>query len=232
MYVELLGIPGAGKTTLAEGVREILKEKDVDCVTRATFFKPYRKRGYKIWWSILNIWRTDFHASLYFFLLYHRTRASFEKIFTRMHEYEKLRRQISKSKRGQVIVWDGGFVQHFANLIALGVQSEDVVFDFIQERMPTDSILVFLNIKVEEAVNRIHKREVDLMTKKPQTVFKRSVLDEQKVIEKFSKIRNAQKCLFERLAESGVRVLELDDSTSVAENAVLLSDTIRKFKSL
>ena len=83
MYIEFIGTPGAGKTTIVEKTREILEKEGIYCVTRANFFDPKRKRMSKLLWSFLHLPRLDFQALKLFLLLSRYRKSGFEKTITK-----------------------------------------------------------------------------------------------------------------------------------------------------
>ena len=83
MYVEFLGVPGAGKTTLVEEVRKMLERDGIQCATRATFFPKNRTWKYKLFWMLLHPQYLDFSVATLLYKLSRVKGLTFESMITR-----------------------------------------------------------------------------------------------------------------------------------------------------
>jgi len=214
MYIEFIGTPGAGKTTIVEKTREILEKEGIYCVTRANFFDPKRKRMSKLLWSFLHLPRLDFQALKLFLLLSRYRKSGFEKTITKIHEYHKLCHQLSNHKDKRVILWDGGLIQQFSGLIQEGLIDKESMIDFIEKRLPRKTLLVSIDTPVLEAERRMSERE-------PNTVLG----DKKKEL---MEIQNTQKSVMYELSARGMPLVVLDGMKSVEDNALILHQIVKE----
>lgn len=226
MYIEFVGVPGAGKTTVAEEVCILLEKSGVDCATRMNFFSTEEKKSHKSRWSLMHLSYLDLYAFLLWLRLAYCRRMGLEKTATRVHEYQKLRYQLAHMKKKSISVWDNGFVQWFSNHVLAGLLEEAAATDFIEGKLPPNSLLVFINTPVEESVRRMHERELKLRATKGID-WTPSVDEVQEKQEDFARAEHAQRTLFERLAKRGVSTLVLNGSAPPKENARILLERLQ-----
>ena len=227
MYVEFVGTPGSGKTTIVDKTKKVLKEHGLDCVTRASFFRPEIKRIYKLFWSLFHLSYLDFHALKLFLLLKHK-KSWFEKKITKIHEYQKLRYQLTNRKDATIVLWDNGFVQWFSNHVVAGLMSKEAMTDFIQKRIPAGTLLVFIDTPVEQAIRRMREREARLRATIGATMQEKSAADEEKEGEAFAQSRHIQKNILEELAKRNLTTLTLDGTRLPEENAMVVYKKIKE----
>lgn len=228
MYIEFIGTPGAGKTTVAEEVCILLEKSGVDCATRMNFFGPEEKRSHKSEWSLMHLSYLDLYALLLWLRLAYRRKMNFEKVMTRIHEYQKLRYQLTKTKHTTVTIWDNGFVQWFSNHVIAGVLDEKAAVKFIRKRLPSDTLLVFMNTPVDVAVNRMQEREAQILATKGVAGWKPSAVEEQERLEAFAEGQRVQEVLFEALAAKGVTAIKLDGTKPPREIATIVCERIKE----
>ena len=228
MYIEFVGIPGAGKTTLVEETRKLLEQAGVSCTTRATFFPENRKWLHKLFWSLLHPHYLDLYALLLWLRLAYRRRMGLEKTATRVHEYQKLRYQLAHTKKKSVFVWDNGFVQWFSNHVIAGVLDEMAAVKFIKKQLPRDTFLVFIDTRVNVAMERMQEREARLRATKGIAGWEPSVVEKQEQREAFAEGQRVQEVLFNALAKLGVYTVRIDGTQPPTENAAIVCESIKK----
>lgn len=132
MYIEFVGTPGSGKTTIARETAELLKASGIHAITKNNFFDPSRKRLYKSLWSIAHLDYLDLDALRFIWRWSKKNNSSIEKFFVRVFEYIKLRYCLRNIESKEIAVWDGGFVQQFANLSISDLEDIKTISDFIK----------------------------------------------------------------------------------------------------
>ncbi|MEX0935059.1 MAG: hypothetical protein WDZ70_01915 [Candidatus Paceibacterota bacterium] len=227
MYIELVGTSGAGKTTLANKTRELLGREDIKCATRADFFSADRKRMYKIFWSISHFYHMNL-TELGFLLTLAKTRnLGFERTAVTIHEHLKLCYQISTiNKRDTLTIWDGGFVQKFANLVMDGVKGEKFISNYIQKRLPADTLLVFLDTSIEEAISRRLSREIKLIRFAGKKISKLTKRGEKR--DYLEHTKEAQEATLYELEQRGVLTIRLNGDRRPEDNVAALRNIIKK----
>ena len=228
MYIEFVGIPGAGKTTLVEETRKLLEQAGVSCTTRATFFPENKKWLHKLFWSLLHPHYLDLYALLLWVRLAYRRKMGLEKTATRVHEYQKLRYQLANRKDATIVLWDNGFVQWFSNHVVAGLMGKEAMTDFIQKRIPAGTLLVFIDTPVEQAIRRMREREARLRATIGATMQEKSAADEEKEGEAFAQSRHIQKNILEELAKRNLTTLTLDGTRLPEENAMVVYKKIKE----
>jgi len=213
MYVEFIGVPGAGKTTLAEEVRKLLEREDIQCTTRATFFSKNKTWKYKLLWMLLHPQYLDFSIATLLFKLSRAKGSTLEKLTTRLHEHQKLQYQLARHS-GKVVLWDAGHVQRLSNLAMRHILGDDVVTDLIYERIPKESLLVFVDTPVEESIVRMKEREP---TRKVDGLHALQAQTDQ-----------VQQAIFATLSEKGLATVRIDGTKPITENANILREHIKK----
>jgi hypothetical protein len=226
MYVEFIGVPGAGKTTIAKEVCILLEKSGAPCTTRMNFFGPQEKKSHKSRWSLIHLSYLDPYALLLWLRLAYRRKMGLEKTATRVHEYQKLRYQLAHMKKKSISVWDSGFVQWFSNHVLAGLLTVEAATNFIDGKLPSNSLLVFINTPVEESVRRMYEREVRLRAT-TGVKWTPNVGEVQKRQEDFARGEHTQRILFDGLAKCGVSTLVLDGSMPPKENARILSERLQ-----
>lgn len=228
MYVEFVGVPGAGKTTVAEEACALLKEEKVDCVTRKNFFAPEEKKSHKLRWSLRHLSCLDPYALLLWLWLAYRKRMGFEKILVRIHEYQKLRYQLVRGKDNALAIWDNGFVQWFSNHVTAVIFNEEAAVSFIKKRLPPNTLLVFVDTPIITAVQRMQKREAELRATKGVVGWRPSADEEEGQRRAFAESKRVQEALCNALARLGVQTVRIDGTKPPRENAVLVFEHIKK----
>ena len=228
MYIEFVGIPGAGKTTLVAETRKLLEQAGVFCTTRATFFSKNKKWLHKLFWSLLHPQYLDLYALLLWLRLAYRRRMGLEKTATRVHEYQKLRYQLAHMKKKSIFVWDNGFVQWFSNHVVAGLVGKEAMTDFIQKRIPAGTLLVFIDTPVEQAIRRMREREARLRATIGTTMQEKSAADEEREGEAFAQSRHIQKSMLEELVKRNLATLILDGTRPPEENAMVVYKKIKE----
>jgi thymidylate kinase len=213
MYVEFLGVPGAGKTTIVEEVRKLLEREGMQCTTRATFFPQKRTWKYKLLWMLLHPQYIDFSIATLLYKLSSVKGSTFESLVTRLHEHQKLQYQLAHHD-GKVVLWDAGHIQRLSNIARMHILSSVTVTDLIYERLPRESFLIFIDTPVEVAIMRMKEREptrkVDgLHTSQAQT-------------------QQAQQTIFAALAAKGTATAMIDGTKPLTENATIVYERIKK----
>ena len=224
MYVEFVGVPGAGKTTIVEEVRVLLGISGIDCITRADFFDTKQKRARKALWSFLHFRYLDIYGLILWLRLSWRRSMDVIKTGTRIHEYQKLRFELAK-KRHEVAVWDNGFVQWFSNHVYSGVLSKKAATDFIADKLPRNTLLVFVDTSANESVRRMQEREAQL---RAEVGWKLSETEERERIEAYAESWRVQKELVDALGKQGFVSITLDGTKPPAENASIVYERIKK----
>jgi thymidylate kinase len=228
MYVEFVGVPGAGKTTVAEQVRLLLEKSGVACTTRTNFFGPDEKRSYKSRWSLMNLPYLDLYALILWLRLAFRKRMSVAKTLTRIHEYQKLLYQLARAGAVSVSVWDNGFVQWFSNHVLAGVLDKEAAVTFIRKKLPIATLFVFVDTPVEEAVRRMQEREARLRATKGIVGWKPSAAEKEEWHRTFAESRHVQEALLNALMRLGIRTVHIDGTKLPRENATVVCEHIRK----
>ena len=213
MYVEFIGVPGAGKTTLVEEVSKLLDREGIQCATRATFFPKNRTWKYKLLWTLLHPQYLDFSIATLLFKLSRVKGSTFENLVTRLHEHQKLQYQLARHK-GSVVLWDAGHVQRLSNLAIRHILSEVAVTELIYERLPRASLLVLVDTSIEESIARMKQRE-------PARAI--DGLQEPQV-----QTQQAQQTIFASLAEKGIATARIDGMKPLTENATMVCERIKK----
>ncbi|KKS12975.1 MAG: hypothetical protein UU67_C0035G0002 [Candidatus Daviesbacteria bacterium GW2011_GWB1_41_5] len=231
MYVECVGVPGAGKTTIVERTAEMLNARGIRCTTKTSFFKLEQKRGYKILWSLCHMHYLDLPVAVLLFRLARRRGSSLENMLTKLHEHQKLRYQFKHQRQGEVAMWDGWFVQVFSALISSGFKSEESVVEFIQKRLPHKTLLVYVDTPARDAVERMWERERRLRAIAGVAVEK-NVVDKEKQQQEFMNEQQTQKGMIETLARRGVRIIRLDGTRHPTENATIIYEEVVKYFSV
>ncbi|MDP4020431.1 MAG: hypothetical protein Q8P58_00075 [Candidatus Adlerbacteria bacterium] len=219
MYVEFVGTPGAGKTTLVGCIRVLCKKEGEECVTRADFFRPNKKRMYKIVWTLLHLHYLDWQTFYFLWLLSRKRRLSFGNTAIKIHEHLKLQYQLSRRDKNVPVLWDAGFVQQFANLVILGLRSETEIVEFIHRRLPLDTLLVFLDTPPRETVKRKREREF-LLTAQIGVKPKESAFsdEESHMLGAYRIYKN----ILSELARRNISTTTLDGMKSPEENAAVV----------
>src|SRR3989344_1036675 len=222
MYIEFIGTPGAGKTTVTEKTARVLKEDKFNCTTRENFFGQEQKRIHKALWSLLHLRYIDLRALVLWLRLSRRRNMGFEKTLIRIHEYQKLRYQLTNRKDTAIVLWDNGFIQWFSNHVVAGLMGKEAMTDFIQKRIPARTLLVFIDTPVEQAIRRMREREVRLRATIGTTMQEKSAAEEEKEGEAFAQSRHIQKNILEELAKRNLTTLTLDGTRLPEENAMVV----------
>jgi len=213
MYIEFIGVPGAGKTTLVEEVRKLLEREGVQCATRATFFSKNRKWKYKLLWMLLHPQYIDFSIATLLYKLSRVKGSTFEKLVTRLHEHQKLQYQIAHHN-STVVLRDAGHVQRLSNLAMRHILSNVAVTRLIYERLPRESFLILVDIPVEVAIARMKERDP---TRKVDGLHKSQAQTGQ-----------VQKTIFTTLATKGIETVRIDGTKPLTENAIIVCEHIKK----
>jgi len=213
MYIEFIGVPGAGKTTLVEEVRKLFEREGTQCVTRATFFQKNKTWRYKLLWMLLHLKYLDFSIATLLYKLSRVKGSTFEKLVTRLYEHQKLQYQLAYHE-GQVVLWDAGHIQRLSNLVMRHILNNVAVTSLIYERLPKDSFLVLVDIPIDVAIARMkereHNRKIDrLHTSQIQT-------------------QQAQQTIFATLAAKGIVTMRIDSTKPLIENAIIVCEHIKK----
>jgi len=213
MYVEFIGAPGAGKTTIAEEVRKLLEREGVQCATRATFFPENRTWKYKLLWMLLHMQYLDFSIATLLFKLSRVKGSNFKKLVTRLHEHQKLQYQIAHHS-GKVVLWDAGHVQRLSNIARMHILSNVAVTELIYERLPRESFLILVDTPIEVAITRMEERE---STRKVDGLHT-----------SHTQVKQAQQTIFASLAKEGITTAKIDGTKPLAENATIVCERIKK----
>lgn len=214
MYIEFVGIPGAGKTTLVEKVETVLEKEGVRCVTRARFFSKNKTWKFKFFWMVTHVQYLDFTVAMLLYKLSRVKGSRFQKLLIRLHEHQKLQYQISRHDE-RVVLWDAGYVQRLSNLVSKNILNVDNVATLIYERVTTQQcLLVFVDTPVEESITRMKKREPD-----------REI---EGLYESQSQTRQTQQDVLGSLETKGIEVLKVDGTRPCAEQASMVCDSIKR----
>lgn len=222
MYIELAGTPGAGKTALTEAVREELLRRGAPCITRATFFSPERGKVYKLLWTIFRLHYLDKTSVRFLFSLYRHQQIGIRRTVRTVHEYLKLCYLLAQQGRSVHIVWDGGFVQRFANVISAGIADAEVVAAFVKQKMPGDALVVFVDTPIDVAAERRYEREVRLKKAAGASVPR----EEGRTKEILKERKRAQEEVFALLERHAIRTVTLDGQRPIEENVRYLCELI------
>lgn len=228
MYVEFLGVPGAGKTTVAEEVCALLKGEKIDCVTRKSLFGPEEKRSHKSRWSLMHLSYLDLYTLMLWLRLAYRRKMNFEKVMTRIHEYQKLRYQLAHAGEQSILVWDNGFVQWFSNHVLAGIFDEAAAVSFIKKRLPPNTLFVFIDTPVTVAVERMQERETRFRATKGIAGENPSADEIQEQHRAFAESRRVQEALCNALAGPSVRAVRIDGAKRPKEIATIVCEHIKK----
>lgn len=212
MYIEFVGIPGSGKTTLVEEVRKMLKREYFPCATRENFFSENRTWKYKLFWMLLHPQYLDFSIAVLLYKLSRAKGSNLEKLITRLHEHQKLQYQIAHH-HGKIVLWDAGYVQRLSNFVAKLSLNKTAVTKLIYNRLPKESLLVFVDTPVEESITRMKKREPGRRIDGLQELQSRS--------------QQAQQDIFSALATKGILTIKIDGTKSLTENATIVYKKIK-----
>lgn len=228
MYIEFIGVPGAGKTTLVEEVRKLFEREGIQCATRATFFSKNRKWKYKLLWMLLHPQYIDFSIAVLLYKLSRVKGSDFRKFLTRLHEHQKLQYQLAHMKKGSVAVWDTGFAHWFSSHVIAGVLGRETAVDFIKKRLPPNTLLVFIDTPTDVAVERMQEREARLRATKGVVGWKPDAVEEKNRHEAFAEGRRVQETLFDLLATKGIATVKIDGTKPLTENAIIVCECIKK----
>lgn len=213
MYVEFIGVPGAGKTTLVEEVSKLLEKEGKQCATRATFFSKNRTWKYKLFWMLLHPQYLDFPIAKLLFKLSRVKSSTFKKLVIRLHEHQKLQYQLTR-RNGTVVLWDAGHVQRLSNLAVRHILSNVAVAGLIYERLPRESLLVLVDTPVEESIARMKERE--------------PARDVDGLRQSHVQTQQAQQNIFTGLAAKGIVTVRIDGIKPLTENATIVCERIKK----
>lgn len=218
IYVEFIGLSGAGKTTLVAAVVECLEEQGVTVVSKDTFFDARKKRFAKLVWSFLHIGYFDVPTVRALIALARTQQLGFERTMVSLHEHLKLWVQLRRLSRYDVVLWDGVFVQRFVHLFLEGVWGRKETFDFIQQKLPAETLVVYVDVSRATATARRHIREpkLDRVSHEEQQKEHAFLMETQTALE------DART----ELAARNVPVVTLDGTRSPMENAHIIVDTI------
>jgi energy-coupling factor transporter ATP-binding protein EcfA2 len=224
MYIEFIGASGAGKTTIVSAVAAALSEQGACITTRQNFFHSGQKRTYKLGWSALNIWRIDL-VTLFYLGKWGRL-TSYSNAGLKVHEYIKSR-WIANNPEQLASLWDSGFVQLYSKFVVFGILNEEKAFRLIQKCLPEDSILVFLNTSIKEAIERKRGRALGWKSVSVLDRLEREIVDTDKMKITLD-VQSKQIEMIDRLRDAGVQVVTLDGMLSSGENKDIVLDLIRK----
>ena len=213
MYVEFIGIPGAGKTTLVEEVRKLLEREGVQCTTRTTFFSKRKRWIHKLLWMLLHPQYLDFLIAKLLYKLSRSKGSTFESMVTRLHEHQKLQYQLAHHE-GQTVLWDAGHVQRLSNLAIRNIRSHVAVAELIYERLPKESLLIFLDTPVEDSIARMKEREPGRRT--------------EGLEESQAQTQQAQKDILDLLAKKSIATERIDGIKPLRDIANMACERIKK----
>ncbi len=213
MYIEFIGIPGSGKTTLVEEVRKMFEREYLPCATRENFFPENRTWKYKLFWMLLRPQYLDFSIAVLLYKLSRAKGSSLEKLITRLHEHQKLQYQTTH-QNNIIVLWDAGYIQRLSNLAIRNILSKTAVIDLIYNRLPKESLLVFVDTPVEESIARMKKREPGRRVGGLQ--------------ESQSRSQQTQQDILLALATKGISTIKIDGTKSLTENAIIVHERIKK----
>jgi thymidylate kinase len=213
MYIEFIGMPGAGKTTLVEEVGKLLEREGIKCATRATFFPKNRTWKYKLLWMLLHPQYLDFSIAKLLFKLSRVRGSTFESMITRLHEHQKLQYQLAH-QNDMIVLWDAGHIQRLSNIARMHILSNVAVTDLIYERIPKESLLIFVNTPVEVAITRMKEREPT-----------RKVDGLQKLL---TQTQQAQQNIFASLSVKGIATEKIDGTKPPRDIASIVCERIKK----
>jgi len=227
MYVECVGTSGAGKTVFAEKIRDVFEKNNISCVTRGTFFSSKKSKTYLLFWTLFRICYLDIVSIKLMFLLYHKKGLGVARTIRVVHEHLKLSYSLSHHQSQTAVVWDGGFVQRFANLNAMKLKDVGFISNFIKNQLPHETLLVFVDTSIEDAIIRRDQREIRLRSVVNRSMPSKSIPDREKEKEYLKKTKQAQIQIVDRLKEQGVSVLKVDGSVSPEKNASVIYEYIK-----
>ncbi|MEX0918565.1 MAG: hypothetical protein WDZ85_01190 [Candidatus Paceibacterota bacterium] len=228
MYVEFVGISGSGKTSLAESLKESLRASGISCVTREVFFKTKKSKLFKLMWTVFRLPYLNGLSIKMLFILYANRKIGFKRVVRALHEHMKLCYSLSVySNSSSVILWDGGFVQRFANLSAMGLVSAGAVADFIFKQLLQSTMLVFIDVPIDIAIQRRFQREVYLRSLSNRQMSYKSSDQKQREVEYLTQARQAQHDIVAMLDKKGVSVFTVDGTLPVEENVAILHQVMQ-----
>ncbi|MBX2866356.1 AAA family ATPase [Candidatus Kaiserbacteria bacterium] len=218
IYVEFMGLSGAGKTTLVDTLCTRLKEQDVSVVSKDTFFvKP--KRGLsKLWWTVTHLHYLDRETFRSLLMLGKTRRLGFRRLLASIHEHTKLWHQLAYRSQYKVILWDGIFIQRFVHLVLDGVFDVQKTFDFIVSRLPKETLVVYIDVPLDTALERRHEREprLDSVSEVKKEKEMKFLTETQQVLQ--------EACT--ELEKRNVQVVRIDGTKTPEENADILVNEI------
>jgi len=179
-YIELVGLAGAGKTSMANALSTLFRQSGIKTSLR----EPIRAGLFlrvRLLFSVCRL--CALHPSLLLVCVpsirreYRNTphvRTVVRNLRTRLLLEAVIVRYLSKYH--QVFINDEGITDRVLVLFVLTYMSEDRAISLLQLLLPQSAKLIYVNVPSEVAIERESKREVDLpffneMSKKTKTVF-------------------------------------------------------------
>lgn len=149
LIIEFNGLPGSGKTTIAEALKKELEEMGY-CVSTSFFKRSYHRYGKlvilnPVYWGLI---RTIIKYSSFF-----EEKKSHSTIL-RVVNFIRSYNDFVKSKRNDILMVDQGFIQGLISLAHQDLLPQISYFDEVLKKSKIDSFnLVCVNCNVNESVS-------------------------------------------------------------------------------
>ena len=168
MYISFVGLSGAGKSTTAKGVREILEQEGYRCVfCYEPFFKSHRTVWYKAVWAVYLL--RYFDRQLFLMYYWYRFKLHFKKkrgylpvvnIYTGLIKKYFLE-QIQKGKT-DVVIYEEDFLMRSGYYLVEDIADLEKVTKTIEQSVLPKAevhVQVVVDTPVELATERFIERE-------------------------------------------------------------------------
>lgn len=219
-YIEMMGCPGCGKSTLFRKTKELLQQENLIVLGLRDVFFYHRRDGKKgrliarIFMDFLNY--PVYLSALLFTLKHGKRLSSWKYLGSFLFLYYELN-YVMKHETVDVLLFDEGIIQYLSSiphdrLLSKNISDEKILKRYIEDRI--NPRIIDCRLTMEENIRRIRDRKAD-------TRFSRIKNDEILI-----SIMNVKRCNLDRLSGGFFKELILNMNDDIRENAIKVAELI------